>query len=116
MSAFICSDNHIGEIAAFAEPGDEQYVGQALLAENIKSYEYRYKGNKFSGFEFKPLQPYQRQYAGNPVQILKLIASLRYQSCEHPDYETSPAYAMLGAIEKKVIRLLPGWEEAQWTI
>lgn len=116
MSAFVCSDEHIGEIAAFAESGDEQAVGQLLLAENIKSVEHRYPDMKHNDFTFVPLQPFQRRYASDPIQILKLIASLRYQSCEHPDYYRSEAYAALVAIEQKVIRKLPGWEDAQWTI
>lgn len=116
MSAFVCSDEHIGEIAAFAESGKEQAVGQLLLAENIKSVEHRYPDMKHNDFTFFPLQPFQRRYASNPIQILKLIASLRYQSCEHDDYLLSAAHMELLTIERKVIRMLPGWEDAQWSI
>lgn len=49
-----------------------------------------------------------------PVQILKLIDCVEYQSCEDSAWEDSTACAVLHRIQREAIAALPGYEEAPW--
>ncbi len=51
-----------------------------------------------------------------PVQVLKAVACLAYQSCETPDWTTTVACNILNEIKEFAIRKLPGYEGAAWTI
>ena len=128
MSAFICSDNHISAIVKWAtrnnvsiwygnpsrslRTGDEQEIVEILYAENVKSVNYRYKGDDpTTGCVYDPTSPIL-----TPVEVIKLTQSLEYQSCEHPGWETSDAKEVLRTIKSEVIRRLPGYELAEWSI
>jgi len=128
MSAFICSDNHISAIVKWAtrnnvsiwygnpsrslRTGDEQEIVEILYAENVKSVNYRYKGDDpTTGCVYDPTSPIL-----TPVEVIKLTQSLEYQSCEHPGWETSDAKEILRTIKSEAIRRLPGYELAEWSI
>jgi hypothetical protein len=49
-----------------------------------------------------------------PVQILKMLNCLEYQSCEADDWEKSTAFNLLEAIRRAAIRQLPGYDDAPW--
>ncbi len=50
------------------------------------------------------------------VVIAKQIANYEYQSCEHDSWESSEAHAFCRALAERLLRSLPGWEEAPWGI
>jgi hypothetical protein len=50
------------------------------------------------------------------VVIAKQIANYEYQSCEHDCWESSEAHAFCRALAERLLRSLPGWEEAPWGI
>jgi hypothetical protein len=134
MSAFIVSDQHIHAIVSFAvmcqartnstafyatrrhtdlrEPADRTKLGQLLLKENYKSVGHRYReADDFSG-DYR----HEQVATPTPVEILKLLSCLEYQSCEHPDYRESEAYAVLEHLRGEAIAQLPGYDEAKWAI
>ncbi len=81
-------------------------IGQVLWAENVRSVNHRYD-------EYDPSEPYHfKRYPVviDPANILGIISCLTYQSCEHPEWEQSEAFAILEAIRRKAIRRLPGYE------
>ncbi len=133
MSAFVCSEKHINTIVGYGslhkvtfytEPpgapggvrneiyGNETKVASLLLNENIRSVNGRYA----QADEFQTLQFKQVSLNTTPVQVLKLINCLQYQSCENDDYKDSDAYKCIKAIEGAAIRKLPGYDAAEWCI
>lgn len=61
-------------------------IGQELLDENVKSFNYRYKNRIVTEedsikYEFKIIHESKKLSHG---EVLKLIDSLEYQSCECP--------------------------------
>lgn len=96
-------------------------VGQMLLDECVHSVSHRYQDDgitKLSGpTNAYWLVPYKYQaglHLPTPVVILKAIACYEYQSCEHPEWETSKAKAFCETLRKIIISWLPGYEEAPW--
>lgn len=51
-----------------------------------------------------------------PVEILKAISCLEYQSCEHPGWDESEAKAFCDALREQMINALPGYDDAAWGI
>ena len=106
-------------------PGDEDYsdlteietmsrVGQILVDQNYRSYNYRYN---------ETLEPEAFEITGQdlmyvprltPVETLKALASYDYQSSETPDYEETDAWKLANIIRHYAIESLPGYDEAKW--
>lgn len=105
-------------------------VGAMLLAENRRSVDHRYAEEEIE-------EPYlYHRYPRNvsraelraqheagtlprplaPVDILKMIECYEYQSCEHPEWETSEAHAFCQALRMDQISKLEGYEDAPWDI
>ena len=142
MSAFICSALHIKTIAVHAteksfngyyplinvapkgegiELSDATTVARILMAENIKSIDYRYPDNEGSysaEYSIGSVTEQDRSridmIAFTPVELLKLIHCLNYQSCGHSTWQESLAYCILKAFERSLLRRLPGYDEAPW--
>lgn len=125
MSASIVDNEHINAIVNFANrtlgpdgyPSDYLFqepetLGQMLLNENARSVNHRYN-EEDTPPEFI-WDRFQRPFT--PVQILKAVACLRYQSCETPDWEETPACKILDNIMHGAINHLPGYEDAEWEI
>ena len=89
-------------------------VGAMLWAENRLSVDHRYDEN-----EIEP-GPYVFRHSASvvtsPVAILKAINCYEYQSCEHPEWETSEAHAFCEALTGAMVQSLPGYEAAEWEI
>jgi hypothetical protein len=95
MSAFIVSHKHIdalisamldarmfywdGHNRVYVTRDNAEEVGRILLEENVRSVLYRYGGR--IGDRPRP-----------PVQIIKAVHCLDYQSCETEDWETTLAW------------------------
>lgn len=116
MSAYVVSDRTINALLAFAvahrvsDFNDPAAAGNILLAENQRSVNYLYG-------EHTPA-PVLKYDAGEPVpelvQVLKLIDCVEYQSCETPDWVTTPAFQLLNHLRSKATGLLPGYDAAEW--
>lgn len=96
-------------------------VGQMLLGECVRSVSYRYPNDPLTELPGRTdaewIIPYTFYLMGRrptPVQALKLISCYKYQSCEHPEWESSEAQAFCEALTATLIQNLPGYEEAPW--
>lgn len=52
----------------------------------------------------------------DPVEILKAIACYEYQACECSSWQESNAKAFCNALRVRMIRELPGYDDADWEI
>ena len=128
MSAFIVSDTHINSLVRYASrhnvrafhgnpmaifrvKDNEQESAKLLLDENVKSVNSRYRDNETMSITYDPAAPIL-----TAIQAIKAAQCLRYQSCEHSDYEDSIAYKLIEAIITDAIPRLEGYESAQWAI
>jgi hypothetical protein len=133
MSAFVVGREHIAYLVAAATQGgrgvghcglipfeDSSKVGQMLWDENIASVRYRYPDCTDElpgpiGETFEYSHRYQHRRC-DPVQTLKAISCLEYQSCEHPGWEDSEARKFCERLRHHAIGQLAGYEEASWEI
>jgi hypothetical protein len=101
-------DGHGKQVGRFAD--DRQRIGQILVDENHRSINHRYPGDDDSGTYRQP------DYLQNPTAVegIKIVHCYRYQSCEHPGWETSPAYRLCEAILEKLAHQIPGYDAAPW--
>jgi len=122
MSAFIVPHAHIDALVSWAVhhrvplfPAGitPAVVAAFLFEENCRSVDYRYGEVNPRDYRYEN-RPGARELS--PVQILKACNCLEYQSCEHPDWEDSRARACLASIRAQAVRMLPGYEDADWTL
>lgn len=102
-----------------------QTLGQALLDECIRSVFHRYEDcetvAELPGYT-PDLTERGATYKHNPmvnvrpIVALKAIDCYEYQSCEHPAWESSMAYAFCDSLRRALVRDLPGYEDAPWEI
>ena len=108
-------------------------IAQDLAKENIRSVACRYP-NDVSGQRPGPCLSdenivlasalyaehfFDISYARSQVedlQILRLINAYDYQACETSDWTSTPQYEQLQWLKDAVIRDMPGYDEAQWSI
>lgn len=93
--------------------GDQ--IGQMLWAENHRSVNNRYCDSLMANAT--PIYVHKEETIPlNHAQILKAIACLEYQSCEHEGWMGSQAQQFLDRLRQFVVQTLPGYEEAEWAI
>ena len=114
-----------------------QSVAKGLALENIRSVAHRYPDDKDGqrpgpGLKDADIIEACQIYAGHfakrlggvivmaedvlePVQVLKLVSSLDYQSCETDDWEMTLAAQQLRWILGEAISRLDGYEDADWS-
>lgn len=128
MSAFMVSREHIrylvsaAKLYGMAAAENPTALGQMLWDENLKSIHARYPdtiGNPPNmpgpiGEDFKYI--HQTVSRIDPVQVLKAIQCLEYQSCEHEGWKQSRAKQVLDGLMHHTIDKLPGYDKAQWEI
>jgi len=96
-------------------------VGQMLLDENIRSVMCRYEDSTITDLpgriDAEYLIPFVHRYTRRKpkaIEAIKLAQCLDYQSCEHPEWETSEAKAFCDALIQSMIFELPGYDDAPW--
>jgi len=89
-------------------------LGQKLWDENQKSVSYRYVQDKAKAPKYKHLFIFSGFSDFEPVQVLKSINHIDYQSGEHPTWEGSEAKRILEELKSAVIHSLPGYDDAIW--
>ena len=103
-------------------PETANQVGAMLAAENRRSVDHRYNETEMEDFYTFTRYPGSCDSVTpgtpglDPVQVLKAIACYEYQSCEHPEWETSEAHEFCQAVRHATIDRLPGYEAAAWEI
>jgi hypothetical protein len=123
MSAFLVSRRHIDHLVAGSRisvarlqhqgiPEARDARGAMLWRENALSVAYRYEEEPFdtSGYSFRWPRPL------SAVALLKALHCYVYQSCEHPGWERSAARRYCDLLERHVVRTLPGYQNAAWSI
>ena len=86
--------------------------GAALLAENRRSVNHRYDESEWeAAYSFTEIRGDL-----DPVAILAAIDCYEYQSCEHPEWQSSEAHAFCAALRNLMIHKLPGYADAPWEI
>lgn len=136
MSAYICDRHHIAYLVRAAETYraldirrnghwikiTPNQVGQMLWDENIRSVSHRYPDcdpHDLPGeinaapylFKMRPNDCWPNMSA---AQVLKSIQCLRYQSCEHPEWEESEAKQFINRLQQAAIRHLPKYDDLEW--
>lgn len=92
--------------------GNANEVGQMLWDENYASVNYRYKSGD-APERFKHMVVKHRLTF---AEAFKAINCYEYQSCEHPGWENSNAKAFCDALTARLIRAMPGYDDAPWGI
>lgn len=101
MSAWIVSKGHIDALVqglvveGLVEMSNAKQIGQMLWDENHASINYRYSEDS-SAPEYEP-EMIEAQL--NDAILARQIACYGYQSCEHPEWETSEAYRLVSTLE-----------------
>ena len=126
MSAWIVTKAHIDALMTAAldygaingygthksELDEADKIGAMLWRENHKSVNHRYNENIPV-----PEYHYQRRAVPlTPVEVVKAVHCLEYQSCEHKGWERSKARKFLQILTNAVLHKLPGYEAAPWGI
>lgn len=96
-------------------------TGQILLTENIKSVQYRYSDDSIDNLpgpsNLDPTYQYEPGRILTLPELFKALDGLEYQSCEHPGWDASEAYAIVNGIRDFAWCHLPGYEAADtWSI
>lgn len=115
MSAFIVDREDIDVIvtalnaAGIVDGGlGADSAGRMLWAENLRSLMYRYPndgdGERPGPIDFRDsdVDTYTwtpRADGLDPKRLAEVIGCYRYQSCEHPEWESSQAYAITARFE-----------------
>ena len=142
MSAQIVSDNEVLLIASCycerlydplklhdSDMNNVVIVAKELLAENYKSYNYRYsEAGSFpldlskwvieGGYNMWLLRDYCVELLNkySTVEKLKLVMHYQYQACEHINWKETRPIEISNDAKDKLIGQLPSYEGAPWGI
>jgi len=123
---YVEGDNHSHELT-YTDTERATEVGAMLWAENLASINARYVDtiehpencpgpNDFEGISSVDLYRFKRTPRLDPVVILKAINCYTYQSCEHEGWKSSQSKTFCDALTAHVISMLPGYDEAPWSL
>jgi len=87
-------------------------VGQILVDANVLGAFVESNRHETAPSYYYTIPAGQRE----PVEIIKAIHALDYQSCESPEWRDCEAKRILNAIMDASINQLPGMKEAAWSI
>lgn len=90
-----------------------------LAAENLRSLEARYPGQQDRDAIIQSFGRFtrdmEREAKALPVlTVIKTAHHYAYQSCEHNGWEDSQAKRMVDGLERRLVRKLPGYDDAPW--
>lgn len=96
-------------------------LGQLLWAENHKSINYRYKsGTTDPDYRYEvPREVSSHGLCMSIAQKVRLFDCYEYQTCEHPEWQTSPLKMLCGKMTNALLRsAIPKaeWEATRWGI
>ena len=117
MSAFLVSKAHIDTLVSASlaygmiTPGEADRAGGMLWDENSTSVNFRYDEDRAL-----PHYTFKRTPVPAPVVVLKSIACLDYQSCEHKGWTKSEAKKFLAKLQAHAIASLDGYDNGPWGI
>jgi hypothetical protein len=98
-------------------PTDQDATFQKLCDENVRSLVARYGELHQDADEGMSWIPARRPLPDRSIiEALKLIDCYRYQSCEHEGWEGSEAEKWTRGLYTRLVSLLPGWNDAPWSL
>jgi hypothetical protein len=109
-------------------PEDMQALGRALWSENLRSVTHRYRLDRNDANDqvlseragyVAALNAYRanwRVQVKSMIGVLKALDAFEYQSCDHPEWEASPARVVCDRLRYAIISRLPGYADAPWCI
>ncbi len=130
MSCFVVSDEHLHALVTSAKMDRDFYlyhegkdfridskaqanlIGQALKAQNYRSYNTRYNDTDEKVPEYK----FRESHDFSAVEIIKACKCYIYQACETEDYKSTLAIAFCEALINAQFHKLSGYEKADWEI
>ena len=121
MSAWLCSEKHIFELAKYYVDKCQQYssdritfaaAAQYLYDENCESLGARY-GDDYNPI-FIPIT--YKPTIDNIFVLAKQVDCYAYQSCEHDGWEKSQAHEMCESIKYHLLNNHPDYDAAPWGI
>ena len=121
MSAWLCSDKHIFELAKFYVDKCQQYsssrvtfqeAAQVLYDANCESLGARY-GDDYEPIEI-PLS--YRPTIDNVFSMAKQVDCYSYQACEFEGWEASRANEMCNSIKYNLLSSHPDYDAAPWGV
>lgn len=99
---------------------DPNDIGQALLNENYRSVNDRYREKDVPPpYRFREVISIQRDghnHILTAIDIIKVCNCLSYQSCEHAGWDDSWACKFLQRVVDNSLHKLPGYDAAPWGI
>jgi len=100
-------------ISTELHPETAAATGQMLLDANADTL-----GHLYSDHGPYPAYTYRAplHHSWTELEILNALHCYRYNSCEHPGWEDSPARAFVDALEARLIHRLPGYTSGPWAI
>jgi len=129
MSAWLCSENHIGMLAAYLahrkDTGNQLHnarlFAKTLAEGNLRSLNVRYGDDPVDDIYIDNAMDRAEHYVFNlpsrpPVFWLKQANCLNYQSCEPEDWRETQAYSLCEQIIAHAIRSIPGYDDEPWGV
>jgi hypothetical protein len=137
MSAFIVPKEHIDALLTWANDTPEygqprqihfrangvtgyaipywenlDHFGQLLTEANQTSVNARYSENE------PPEEYHWSRFPRklSPVEVIKACHCFSYQACEYDGWKDSKAKQIIDDLRESAVRLLPGYENAAWSI
>lgn len=95
-------------------------TGQMLLDENVKAVSIRYPDDEVTNLpgvtDAEWIIPFTHHFTKvpTPIQAIKLIECLEYQSCEDTEWKNTEAFSFCQYFKEQLIGCLPGYDEAKW--
>lgn len=87
-------------------------IGNILWQENARSVNYRYKeaypADKLTARDIS------LSFDIQPLQLLRALDCLEYQSCETPDFADSEAFIIIKRLIKYAYQAIPGYSTSIW--
>lgn len=129
MSAWLCSENHIGMLAAYlarrGQGGNElinaREIARVFATANLRSLMVRYGDDATCEIFVENCKDRAEYYVFNlperpPVFWIKQANCLDYQCCEPDDWLEQRAYRYGRQIVENAIRDLPGYDSEPWGV
>ncbi len=120
MSAYLVSDKHLNTLAQHAplahggnEKEQRQGFASLLLLTNEISLKARYGDEGGASVTYEETAEAAKR---SPAEVLKLCDCFDYQACEASDYRESEGARLVESIRAVATRMLPGYENAEWSI
>ncbi|HRZ58952.1 MAG TPA: hypothetical protein P5163_00040 [Rubrivivax sp.] len=131
MSAFLVNPFHLDALVTWGALQGVRYYGPGVrlvefrdaaahVAELLREANVG-KMRGLYGDKLPPVEAYAYHFERDarflaPVQIIKAVHCLDYQCCDAKDWGGAEARTALIALEQAAIRMLPGYELAQWEL